>query len=95
MSRLMKLVALAALCAAAGGCQTPLDAPPSPTFGQAVASMQSQIIPAEVSNEPPESSAARGVAAIERYEAGKVDPLQNTTTSNVGSQGAATPAVSR
>jgi hypothetical protein len=96
MSPLMKLAALAALCAGAGACQTPVDAPPSPTFGQAVASLQSQIIPADLGAEPPESSAARGVAAIKRYEAGKVTGLQNASTSNVRSSYAPTsPAVDK
>ena len=56
------------LCA----CETRLDAPLSTSFGQAVASMDSQIVPAAISNAPPEGSGAAGAAAIRRYETGKV-----------------------
>lgn len=65
---------LPALCGLAllAGCAERIDEPLSPTFGVAVASLQSQIVAAPVSLEPPVGSAARGVLAIRRYEAGKV-----------------------
>ena len=54
------------------GCERPLDAPLSTSFGQAVASMNVQIVPGPVSTAPPEGSGATGAAAIGRYETGKV-----------------------
>lgn len=75
-----RLAALAALLAA--GCAERIDAPLSQTFGVAVASMDSQIVPAPVDPRPPVTSAARGVAAIRRYETGKV-AAPVASTSNV------------
>jgi hypothetical protein len=77
----MRLVLVLAACCVASACSTPVDAPLSPTFGQAVASMQSQIIPVEVSELPPEGSGARGAAAIARYQKGEVRKLETQTTS--------------
>jgi uncharacterized lipoprotein YajG len=82
----MKLIALTAAAGAAAllaGCATPLDTPLSPQLGQAVASMNAQIIPAAVSDEPPESSAARSAAAVRRYEQGKVKEPATTRTSGI------------
>ncbi|RAK60808.1 hypothetical protein DJ021_13815 [Phenylobacterium hankyongense] len=73
-------LAAAGLC----GCAAPLDAPLSPAFGQAVATMQAQVIPVAVSDLPPESSAARSVAAIGRYEKGEVKRLETQATSVIG-----------
>jgi hypothetical protein len=70
--------------AAAGGCASPLDAPLSPTFGAAVASLEAQIIPPTAATEqPPQGSGARGVAAIRRYERGEPKTAGESATSNV------------
>ncbi|RAK52535.1 hypothetical protein [Phenylobacterium deserti] len=69
---------------ALGACTTPLDAPLSPTLGQAVASMDAQIIPPTETDLPPESSGARGVAAVDRYQRGRVKQPPVTGTSEVG-----------
>jgi len=62
------ITASAAVLAAAA-CTTPIDAPQSPTLGEAVATLDKQIIaPAKVTDAPPESSAARAAEAIKRYE---------------------------
>ena len=74
---------LAAVTLALGGCAERIDAPLSPTFGLAVASLDSQIAhPGPVDPRPPVSSGARGVAAIRRLEAGKVI-VPATPTSDV------------
>jgi hypothetical protein len=75
------LILAAALGAAA--CQTPLDAPLSPTLGLAVATMQHQIVPTPVTDAPPEGSAARSAAAIDRYVRGEVTPLEQPNTSDL------------
>jgi len=80
MTRLLILPVLFGLAA----CTTPLDAPLSPTLGQAVASMDVQIIPAPADDRPPESSGARGVAAIKRYETGRVKQPRGAGTSEIG-----------
>ena len=69
---------------ALGACTTPLDAPLSPTLGQAVASMDAQIIPPTGIDLPPESSGARGVAAVGRYERGRVKQPPASGTSAIG-----------
>lgn len=81
----MKRLLLIAVCAGMAGCSTPLDAPMSDTFGLAVASMNNQIIPAEVSDLPPEDSGARAVLAIQRADRGepKQPPAQGTTEMKV------------
>ncbi|WP_309089130.1 hypothetical protein [Phenylobacterium sp.] len=82
--RLVQPIILAAIIALPlAACSTPIDAPLSPTFGQAVASMQSQIIPAEVSDLPPESSGRRGVEAIRRFERGEVRKVETQSTSTL------------
>jgi hypothetical protein len=81
----MRILILVPLCAAGlVGCAAPLDAPLSPNFGLAVASMQAQVIPVAVSDLPPESSGARGVAAVRRYEKGEVKKLETQSTSVIG-----------
>ena len=66
------------------GCAERLDAPLSPAFGRAVASLDAQIVPAAPTEAPPEGSAARGVAAIRRYEKGQPRPLEHAGTSAQG-----------
>jgi hypothetical protein len=80
----MRTLILASLCAALGGCIDSIDAPLSPTFGQAVASMDSQIIPAAVSSEPPPANGARAASAIGRLEKGEVYKPQTQNTSSIG-----------
>ncbi|MDB5466592.1 MAG: hypothetical protein JWQ46_1354 [Phenylobacterium sp.] len=87
MRRLLKFAALLSLCMGATACANSLDAPLSPTFGQAVASLQSQIVPASVSTEPPVSSGARGAAAIQRLEKGQVMQPDYGATSALGGMG--------
>lgn len=77
----MRFAFVFAGCAVLAACATPVDAPLSPTFGQAVASMQSQIISTEVSELPPESSGMRAAAAVTRYHKGEVRKLEAQSTS--------------
>lgn len=80
----MRILILSASAVALTACSSAaLDAPQSPTFGLAVASMQSQILATEVSDLPPESSGHRAAAAIARYEKGEVRKLDAQTTSNL------------
>lgn len=68
----MRLLLIITLCTAASACTTePVDAPLSDTFGQAFASMDRQIIPAPVSDQPPEDSGARAVIGIARADRGE------------------------
>jgi len=65
----MRLLLILTLCAATGACSTqPVDAPLSDTFGQAFAAMDRQIIPATVSDQPPEDSGARAVMGVARAD---------------------------
>ena len=79
----MRPLILASLCAGLCGCVQSVDGPLSPTFGQAVASMDSQIIPAAVSSQPPPANGARAATAIERLEKGQVYKPQTQGTSIV------------
>jgi hypothetical protein len=83
MEDTMRYPLILSISAGLAACQTPLDAPLSPTFGMAVASMQSQIVPVPESDLPPEGSAARSAAAIARYEKGEVKKLEAQRTSDV------------
>jgi hypothetical protein len=74
MSRLVSTIATLALGAAAAACSGQIDAPLSSTFGQALASMDNQIIDPTPAVGVPETSAAKGVLAIERYENDRVKP---------------------
>lgn len=78
------LFGLTLSAAALAGCASSVDAPMSSTFGQAVASMDSQIIaPTRISDDPPASSGARAAAAIARYEKGEVKNPAPAATSAV------------
>lgn len=82
----MRTLILASLAAIGlSGCVQSVDAPMSPTFGQAVATMDTQIIPAKVSDEPPSTSGAAAAAALGRYEKGQVYPPETQSTSSIGS----------
>jgi hypothetical protein len=76
------LILISVASALLGGCADNVDAPLSPTFGKAVASMDAQIIPAPVSEEPPSSSGARAAAAVGRYDRGEVYKPETQSTSN-------------
>jgi hypothetical protein len=78
--------ALAMLVAAVAlaGCAERLDAPLSPAFGKAVASLDAQIVPPDPSDGPADSSASRGVAAVRRYEKGQPKPLEAAATTPQG-----------
>lgn len=81
----MRTLILISVCAVGlCGCAQNLDAPLSPTFGTAVASMDTQIIPTPISDVPPSSSGVVGAAAIGRYEKGQVYKPQTQNTSSVG-----------
>jgi hypothetical protein len=82
------LIVISVCAAALCGCAQSLDAPMSPTFGRAVASMDAQIIPAPISEEQPPSSGARAAAAIGRYEKGEVYKPETQATSSAGAMGA-------
>lgn len=82
----MRPLLILSMCLIPGGCATPLDAPMSPNFGQAVASMNVQIVPHQVSDLPPDSSARRSALAIERYEKGEVKKLETQATSELAIQ---------
>ncbi|WP_374471717.1 hypothetical protein [Phenylobacterium sp.] len=73
-----------------GACSTPLDAPLSPSFGVAAATLQSQAIPPAPDPGPRASSAARGVAAIRRYEAGEVKEAETQAASQLGASSLST-----
>jgi hypothetical protein len=80
----MRTLILMSVCAVAlCGCAESLDAPLSPIFGKAVASMDAQIIPTPISDQAPSSSGAVGVAAIARYEKGQVYKPASQSTSSV------------
>jgi|GEM_PF-3477741 len=83
------LILISACAAALGGCAQSIDAPLSSTFGQAVASMDAQIIPAPISDLPPSSSGAVAAAAVGRYEKGEIYPPETQNTSNVTVTGSA------
>lgn len=72
MRATLRLAALAALCAGAGACLGPVDAPMSATLGDSVASMDNQIIDPRPAAGLPETSGAKAAAAIRRYERGEV-----------------------
>jgi hypothetical protein len=75
------------------GCSGHLDAPLSPSFGLAVASMQAQIVPPQrISDQPPETAAARAAAAIRRYEQGRPKVAETQATSAVGASSLSAPA---
>lgn len=86
MIRRLHLAILVAGLAPLAACSTPLDQPISPALGAAVASMNAQIIPAAVSNEPPPGSGAQAVAAVTRYETGKVKQPPAPGTSQISSE---------
>jgi hypothetical protein len=80
----MRLLLILTLCAAAGACTTgPTDAPLSDTFGQAFAAMDRQIIPAAVSDQPPEDSGARAVLGVARADRGEPKEPPATGTSSL------------
>jgi hypothetical protein len=67
-------------------CTAAMDEAP-PDFGRAVASMDSQIVPpAADSDTPAESSGARGVEAIRRYERGEVKQPPQSATSDIAAE---------
>jgi len=82
MNAYLKSAGALALAMSLAGCmstadpdwniQGRVDGPMSPTFGFAVASMDNQIIDPAPAAGPPEVSAARAAAAVERYERGRV-----------------------
>lgn len=84
----MRTFILISVCAAGlCGCAQSIDAPLSTTFGQAVASMDAQIIPAPISDLPPSSSGSVAAAAVGRYEKGEVYKPQTANTSSIGGYG--------
>lgn len=83
----MRPLILASLCAGLCGCVQSIDAPLSPTFGQALASMDSQIIPAAVSSLPPPANGARAATAIGRLEKGQVYKPETQNTSSIAGYG--------
>jgi hypothetical protein len=78
-------VAAASLC----GCVDSVDGPLSPTFGKAVATMDTQIIPTQVSDQAPASSGEVAAAAVGRYQKGQVYKPEAASTSTVGGYGGA------
>lgn len=79
----MKRLLILALCGGLSACNTATDAAMSDTFGQAVASMNSQIIPVAVSDQAPESSGARGAIGVHRSDNADPKPLEAEGTSDV------------
>jgi hypothetical protein len=87
MSRL-RILACCAAPALLAACAERADAPLSPTFGKAVASLDAQIVPAPPpTSAPAQTSAARAIVAARRYEADKPLPPQTASTSQVGGYG--------
>jgi len=76
------LIFMSALAAGLAGCAGQVDAPLAASFGQAVATMDTQIVPAPVSDEAPVGAGVTAVAAIERYRKGEVKQPQVQATSN-------------
>lgn len=81
--RIVTLCFLGGLGVALAACSTPVDSSPSPVFGQAAASLRTQIIPASVSALAPQSAGVQGSAAIARYERGEQKKLEVESTSNI------------
>lgn len=81
------LILVSACAAGLCGCAQSIEGPLSPTFGQAVATMDTQIIPAPISQQPPSSSGVVGTAAIGRYEKGQVYRPETQETSSIGGSG--------
>lgn len=79
----MKPLLILAACAGLAACATPTDGPESATFGQAVASMDVQIVHRPVSSLPPEDSGARGTLAAQRLEKDKVKEPSAPETSDI------------
>jgi hypothetical protein len=75
------LLALSALCLAAG-CTHPTDRTRSPAFGVSAEAMRdAQTTSVEASDEAPEGSGAVSAAAQQRYQSGQTRPLQSSSTS--------------
>lgn len=85
----MRKLILASICALGlAGCASSVDAPLSPAFGKAVATMDTQIIPTQISDQPPAGSGALGVAAIDRYEKDKTyKPEVQATSALIAASG--------
>ena len=75
------LILLSACAIGLCGCAQSLDAPMSPVFGKAVATMDTQIIPTPVSDEAPTGSGVHGTNALGRYDADKVYKPETQATS--------------
>jgi hypothetical protein len=81
----MRALIIAALALPAAACASRADRPLSPSLGAAVASMDAQIIDPTPAEGAPQGSGARGVAAIKRYETGRVKaPPSAGTTGDAG-----------
>ncbi|WP_395670241.1 hypothetical protein [Phenylobacterium sp.] len=89
--RMRPLIATLTCLLGLGGCVESIDAPMSPTFGQALASMDAQIVRSPMSDLPPESSGAVGVAATMRYQKGEVKKPETQATSATSGQAGGSP----
>lgn len=84
----MRTLLIATVCAAAlSGCSAHIDGPLSPVFGKAVATMDTQIIPAPISDKQPAGSGAQGAAAIDRYQKDQVYKPETQATGSLASSG--------
>jgi hypothetical protein len=84
----MRPLILASVCALGlglCGCAQSVDAPLSTTFGKAVSSMDAQIIPTQVSDQPPAGSGEVAAAAVGRYQKGQVYRPETQSTADIGS----------
>lgn len=95
MTPFARLIAVAALCVGSSACMNAFDpqwgsrdradAPMSPTFGRALASMDNQIIDPTPAAGLPATSAAKAASAIGRYERGQV--IQPAAASGAAASG--------
>lgn len=87
MTTLRSLLALTATAAGLSSCAwAPAASPDGAPFGLAAASLQAQAVPPSAEMLPAESSGARGVAAIGRYERGAVKVPPSGPTSEIAAQ---------
>jgi hypothetical protein len=78
----MRILFALAAAAALTACTHPVDTADAPSFGASVAAMhEAQTVNTTVTPGAPESSAAVGALAQERYHSGATRPLAPSSTS--------------
>lgn len=78
----MRILLALAAAAALTACTHPVDTADAPSFGASIAAMhEAQAVDTTVAPGAPESSAAVGTLAQERYQRGATRPLAPSSTS--------------